>query len=176
MAAINVHQTTLAYENSYIFVSNVRIPPVFFRDPNIAQRIYQFVNQEYYPNEVTPQFEITAAYTLIHRESAARRKWVGSFSPQQNFSLTSMHLFKDTFFQVITPLLDIGHLSRQIDQLVPNTDWTLDEVEALIVNVSAVVPSNYPRLVQRGLISQYAGGGGGRGSRRQRKVKSFDLP
>ena len=168
MALIDVHQTTLAYENSYIFVTNIKIPTVSFQTVNLTQRIEHFVNFEYSEN-LEVYFEITASYTLVHTENGSLRKWVGSFSPLQNFSLTQLALFRERFNQTIEPLLDIRHLSRQIQHLIPNTHWALEEVESLIVNVSAVVPSNYYRLIERGLINQY-------GRRGRRKIKHSILP
>lgn len=168
MALIDVYQTTLAYENSYIFVSNIHLPPVTFQMVNLTQRIEDFVNAEYSEN-IEVHFELTASYTLVHTESGTIRKWVGSFSPQQNFALTPLALFRETFHQTAAPLLDIGNLSRQIDQLIPNTVWALHEVESLIVNVSAVVPANYHRLLERGLLNQY-------GRRGRRKIKHSVLP
>ena len=167
MAVLNVHQTTLANEGAYIFITNVRISTLDFVQPDIAHRIHRFVSQEY-TNEIEVYFEITAAYTLVHRDTGAQRKWVGSFSPQQDFALTPLLPFsRETFFPVIEPLLHLNHLSRQIEQLVPNSVWVLHEVEAMIVNISGVVPRNYPRLTQRGLLSQHGN---------FRKVKSFELP
>ena len=168
MASIEVHQTTLAYENSYIFVTNIKIPPVFFGRANLTQRIQHFVNREY-SEDVIVYFELTASYTLVHTESGATRKWVGSFSPQANFALSPLGLFRETFALAIAPLLDINQLARQIGQLIPNTIWNLHEVEALIVNISGMVPLNYHKLRERGLVTQY-------GRRGRRKVKSFDLP
>lgn len=164
---VKVCQTTLSYENSYIFVTNVQIPSVNFQDPNLSHRIYTFVTQEYSP-EIQVYFEITATYTLQQSVTGSVRRWVGSFSPQQAFSLTPILGFRESFHPVLRPLLNPDYLKNQLSHLVPNTVWVLDSVESLIINISGIVPLNYPRLLQRGLIDQD-------GRRTKRKIKTVFL-
>lgn len=168
MEPIQVYQTTLANEESYIFVSNIKVPTPSFGSANLLERIKRFVNFEYTLDTV-PYFEITASYTLVHAGSGAVRKWVGSFSPQQNFSLTPVTPFRENFDPAFEQLLNLPYLTRQLGNLLPNTSWSLHEVESLIVNVSAIVPPTYPKLLARGLVNQY-------GRRGKRKIKTFNLP
>lgn len=165
---IKVCQTTLSSENSYIFITNIQIPSVHFQEPNLSHRIYTFVTQEYSP-EIQPYFEITGTYTLQDSVTGSVRRWVGSFSPQQAFGLTPILTFRESFHLVLRPLLNPEYLKNQISQLVPDTVWIVDNVDSLIINISGIVPLNYPRLLQRGLVSQH-------GRRTQRKIKTSFLP
>ena len=165
MALINVHQSIVSHENSYIFATNIAIPTISFQTANLTQRIQDFVNFEY-SDEIEVYFEITARYTLVNTKDGTIRK---CNSPEQHVVLSPVAVFRDAFSQAFAPLLDNRHLSRQFLHLIPNAHWALEEVESLIVNITAVVPSNYHRLADKGLVNQ-------EGRRVKNKTENFVLP
>lgn len=173
-----VHQTALYYDNNYIFTSNVDIPVTAFDRgennndmaiENLKQRIYDFIDTEYANTQVF--FELSASYVLIDGVSGATRKWSGSFSPQQDFALTEILNFRDHFLTTVHPMLNLLFLTQRINSLVPNSRWSVDSVSSLIVHATSLVPLNFNRLVQRGLVHQHHGR-----QRNFRKIKTFDLP
>lgn len=169
----SVYQTVLENHPSYIFVTNVNVPSATFGEPaRILQRIADLVNRDY-DADLTVYFEVSATYTLVHRETGETRRWVGSFSPQQTYTLTPNLHFSESFFEVVEPLLDLRTLVAQLGRLIPDTEWSVDEVNSLVVHVSSQVPRNYRVLVRKGLL---AGDGAATGTAYKAKVKSFDLP
>lgn len=169
MAQIRVFQTTLSNGNGYIFVTNVDIPSVLFRNLDVLQRVRALVDSEYDDPTLEVYFEVSSTYTLINSETGSTRRWVGSFSPQESYALTPELLFRHHFEPTVGPLLDLAALLRQLQLLVPDTTWEIDEIHSLIIHVSAQVPADYPRLYFRGLLSQH-------GSRTGRRIKEFVLP
>jgi hypothetical protein len=169
MALVNVHQTALGCRNEYIFVTNIDVPSVMFQSLNLLQRIHDLVAAEYDDPHAEVFFEASATYTLVHRDSGTLRRWVGSFSPQQNYALTPELSFRHHFFPAIEPLLNLPNLLRQLQALVPDTVWVVDSVDSLIVHVTSLVPPNYHRLIYRGLVSEH-------GTRSRQKVRHFVLP
>lgn len=165
---IKTHQTVLEGYSRYIFVTNIDVPSEFFREALLLERIFDFVRREYLPGLVV-YFEVTATYTLLHRDTGESRKWVGSFSPQQGYTLTPHLTFPDSFFPVVRPLLNLRTLTRQLDQLIPNTVWVVDEVKSLVLNFSSYVPRTYPVLINKGLLTQH-------GNRTHRSIHASFVP
>lgn len=163
-----VHQTLLEYPPAYIFVTNVDIPTATFGEPDLLERLRNFLSGEYNP-DLAVYFEVSATYTLVHRDSGETRRWVGSFSPQQTYTLTPNLTFPSAFYPVVRPLLNLRTLTRQLEQLIPNTVWIVDEVRSLILHVSARVPRTYPRLIAKGLLNEYGG-------RSQKKIHVTVVP
>jgi len=168
-ALVNVHQTALGNGNDYIFITNVDVPSVSFGNPNLLERIRALVESDYDTENFQVYFEVSATYTLVHREAGHHRKWVGSFSPQQNYALTPHLLFAHHFLPAVEPLLNLPALLRQLQGLIPNTVWEVDSVKSLIIHVTAQVPPNHRALVYRGLVSQH-------GTRSRQKIREFVLP
>ena len=150
MDRLKVDQTLLSAQNNYIYVTNVNIPTVYFGDPTLKQRIHNLVDREY-NQEIEVFFEISAAYTLIHGETGSTRTWVGSFSPQQIFALTHILNFRQDFDRTITPLLDLDYLTVRLNNLFPDSVWTLHSIQSLIVNLQGLVPLQYSKITQRNL-------------------------
>jgi hypothetical protein len=165
---IKTHQTVLDSYTRYIFVTNIDIPSAFFQEAHLLERIFDFVRREYLPNLVV-YFEVTGTYTLLHKDTGDTKRWVGSFSPQQAYTLTPHLIFPDSFFPTVRPLLDLRTLTRQLDQLIPDTVWVVDEVKSLILNFSAIVPRTYRVLINKGLLTEY-------GNRTHRSIQAAFVP
>jgi len=166
MDRLKVDQTVLHAQDGYIFVTNINIPSVELSNPTLKERIYRLVESEYTAN-IEVYFEISAAYTLIHRETGHTRLWVGSFSPLQVFALSPILLFREDFSNIFDPLLDLNFLTQKLTNIFPDSEWVVDSVQSLIVNLQGLVPLQHLRLIQRNLYN---------GRRKTRRHVSFDLP
>ena len=180
MDRLKVSQTVLPSNlNRYILVSNLNIPTVYFGEANLTQRAVNFVNNEYSAGAenaaVDVYFELSAAYTLVHAESFARRVWVGSFGPRREFALTPIERFGDNFEATFRPFLNLRHLKQRLSDLVPDTLWSVESVESLIVNVQAEVALTHPTILRRRLLTVHHGRSGSSATV-HRTVREYDLP
>lgn len=168
MTQLKVDETAFHLNSGYLLVCNISIPYNQFNTPNLAQKVYRFIEQEY--RQSTPVlFEITGSYILRHVHTNDLRDWVGSFSPRRSYSLVEkQNLEQDIFIDTLTQFLNVDFFIRRASQIVTDSSWVVDSITTLIVNSQAILPRHSTTLTRRNILEVADG--------RSRRHVTFYLP
>lgn len=172
-----VHQTLLANERGYVFVSNINVPERLVQSPVarlvVARRIRTFVCLDYAQTPLA-QFQITASFELQHTETGAIRQWTGSFNPSGN-RLTSIHEFEpfdppEAFERTFVRASDPDRVANVLRTRPTgvDSDWVFYRLISVIVSVQAIVGRTHHAIYSRQLLDVRSG--------RRRAIRSFPLP
>lgn len=171
---LKVDQTAIiAGGNRFVLVSNINVPLGHLETreatENVLDRIEAFINANYTTvNNVW--YEITATYSLRHRESGTVRNWVGSFNPRAGPIIHEATIFDATFKNVSQRILNLETVCANLLHFNNlESDWVFDSLHSIIFHVSGFVPQDYHILYTRNLLH-------GTARRRIRQVATFDLP
>lgn len=172
-----VHQTLLANERGYVFVSNINVPERLLQNPisrlALARRIRAFGCTDYAEIPMV-QFQITASFELRHVTTGAIRQWTGSFNPSGNRT-TSLHnfelfepagVFERAFVRSSDPAVAADILRTRPTGV--DSSWIFHRLTSVIVCLQAVVGRNHHAIYSRQLLNIRSG--------RRRAIRSFPLP
>jgi len=141
-----LHQRIITYH----FNIPLRLTPLRSTFETILRQLEQdFPAESRHLVTFVPYFQISAVYTLIHRDTGAERLWQGSFNPR------SRERGQVTAFQYLDParFIDFAHTRCQtrhvLQALNNNTDqqetvWTVGELLSVILTVQTTVRVNHP--------------------------------
>jgi len=134
-----------------------------------------------------PYFQISAVYTLIHRDTGAERLWQGSYNPRSRergqvipFQYLDPARFVDFAYTRCQNRYVLQALNNNTDQ--QETVWTLGELLSVILTVQTTVRVNHPVFTHHPELLQGRHGARDQHPRRQqagrrsrRAVFSLDL-
>jgi hypothetical protein len=125
---------------------------------------------------ISPYFQISAVYTLIHRDTGLERLWQGSFNPrsrERGQVLAFRQLDPATFVDFAQARCQTGHVLRQLNN---NTDqqetvWTVGEVLSVILTVQTTVHIRHPVFAHHPELLGREVDHGRRGQRQQQRQR-----
>jgi hypothetical protein len=126
-----------------------------------------------------PYFQISAVYTLIHRDTGLQRLWQGSFNPrsrERGQVVAFRHLDPATFVDFAQARCQTGYVLQQLSNITDQqeTVWTLGDILSVILTIQTTVRIQHPVFVRHpellGRVPEHHGGQprrrGRRGARR----------
>ena len=93
-------------------------------------------------------FQLTAVYTIIHRNTNEERLWLGSFNPRAR-DLSQVTAFRpfdnSTFTNYCITNSEPARVRNKLDSVVNtrNSVWNLGEILSIIVSVQSTVDTNH---------------------------------
>lgn len=101
---------------------------------------------------VVPYFQISAVYTLIHRNTGTERLWQGSFNPrsrERGQVLAFRYLDPATFVDFALARCQSQHVVQTLGNYADQqeTVWALGEILSVIVTVQTTVHIRHPVFV-----------------------------
>jgi hypothetical protein len=172
----NPHQRILVY--------NVNIPVERAQSEETFETVRHLVNTDF-PEEdrgrlVYPlYFQISAVYTLIHRQTGEERVWSGSYSPRAR-NLGEITAFRpynsDTFVQYALQHCSPNRITERLDSRTSGVEsaWTVGQILSVVVSIQATARTNH--VVFRNHPTLLGHGGAQRqGRQAQRSVFRLDL-
>jgi hypothetical protein len=133
---------------------------------------------------IVPYFQISAVYTLIHRDTGLERLWQGSFNPrsrERGQVVAFRHLDPATFVNFAQVRCQTDHVVQQLGNITDQqeTVWTLGDILSVILTIQTTVRIQHPVFVRHpellGRVQEDQGHGRGRrgpdgeGGRRRRR-------
>lgn len=118
-----------------------------------------------------PYFQLTAVYTIIHRNTNEERLWLGSFNPRAR-NLSQITAFRpvdhDTFVDYCVANSEPNRVRNKLDSGVNtrNSVWNLGDILSIIVSVQATVNLNHIIFHNHPELLHY----GGHGAQNKRSV------
>jgi len=116
-------------------------------------------------------YQISAVYTLVHRETGEIRYWQGSFNPRSRDlgQITSFRPFDvQTFVPYVLshsrPQYVLNELNNRVDG--QESVWSVDEILSIIISIQATVRTTHIVFARHPHLLS----GGGHGRHRGRKV------
>ena len=102
---------------------------------------------------IVPYFQISAVYTLIHRDTGTERLWQGSFNPrsrERGQVVPFRHLDPASFVDFAHARCQAHHVLQQLNN---NTDqqetvWTVGEVLSVVLTIQTTVRIRHPVFAQ----------------------------
>jgi hypothetical protein len=161
---LKVIQTSLeSLEGRYILVNNINVPADMLGDLSINTRIENFIRQEY-PTDNKIEFEISASYELVHKDTQESRIWTGSFNPRLDFQIFPKQDYKQPTFQLyMQTYFKRSVIFERLLSFSNDTKWVIHQlISAILVVQSEIFPGETRRR------TRYHGG--------KRRVQTFDLP
>lgn len=173
--------------NQRIIVYNINVPIERAQSAETFETVRQLVNADF-PEEdrgrlVYPlYFQVSAVYTLIHRQTGEERLWAGSYNPRAR-NLGEVTAFRpyDSETFVRYALLHCTHdrIAERLDSRMNGKEsaWNLGQILSVVVSIqctartSHVVFRNHPTLLGHGRAAAAAR----RESQVQRAVFRMDL-
>lgn len=109
-----------------------------------------------------PYFQLTAVYTIVHRNTNEERLWLGSFNPR------ARDLSQVTAFRPVDPSAFVNYcltnsepnrVRNKLDGVVNtrNSVWNLGEILSIIASVQSTVQSTHPIFYNHPELFQYGG-------------------
>lgn len=141
-----VRQTYLAFINFTIPVENCRDRAIL---SNCTNLIEEFLRREIQSSPVLSiGFQVTASFILKNSQTNQTRKFTGSFfnAASVSNSLTGEDFFpyrSETFHGQIQRYANPTEAARILNQTTQNldTDWEVESILSVIVNVQSVLPT-----------------------------------
>lgn len=124
-----------------------------------------------------PYFQISAVYTLIHRDTGTERLWQGSFNPrsrERGQIVPFRHLDGPTFVDFAQARCQTNYVLQQLNNNTDQQDtvWTVGEVLSVVLTIQTTVRllhpvfAHHPELLG---VGQQAAGHGRHGRVRARR-------
>lgn len=142
------------YPDQRIIAYHFNIPQERNQDRATFERVLHQVETDFplesRHREVLPlYFQISAVYTLIHRDTGAERLWQGSFNPRARDlgRLTDFRVYDPrTFVDYALPRCQtervLTHLRNANDQ--QETVWTVGDILSIIISFQCTVTPGHP--------------------------------
>lgn len=109
-----------------------------------------------------PYFQLTAVYTIIHRNTNEERLWLGSFNPRAR-DLSQVTVFRPldhtTFVNYCLTNSEPNRVRNKLDGVVNtrNSVWNLGELLSIVVSVQSTVHTNHSIFQNHPELFQYGG-------------------
>ena len=146
-----------------IVLYNFNVPADRSQDPAAFEAIRRLVETDFPPEDrgrvaVPLYFQLSAVYTLVHRETGEERLWQGSFNPRSR-DLGRVTVFRpfepETFVEYVLSRSSTENVLHQLQSRVQGKDsvWSVDRLLSIIVSVQATVRTthrvfvNHPELL-----------------------------
>lgn len=145
-----VHYTAYTYSsntNFCILIYNITFPAGVVGDPNTRlahlERANRLISNDFGPNAVV-FYQVTGAYTLVHRTTGAVQQWTGSFythvannpSQIQGFRQFDPETFTQTSFQLL------NNVEAILASNGADSAWAFESLSSVIFNVQAKINKN----------------------------------
>lgn len=166
------------YPQQRIIVYNFNIPIQQAQEPANWNLVHQQVETDLPSAGVgiisPPYFQLTAVYTIIHRNTLEERLWLGSFNPRARdlSQITAFRPFESTsFVNYCVTNSEPNRVRNKLDSVVNtrNSVWNLGEILSIIVSVQSTVNTNHIIFHNRPELSN----NGGNRARQKRSVFRF---
>jgi len=109
-----------------------------------------------------PYFQLTAVYTIVHRNTNEERLWLGSFNPRAR-DLSQITAFRPldhaTFSNYCLVNSEPNRVRNKLDSVVNtrNSVWNLGDILSIIVSVQATVSTHHPIFYNHPDLFHYGG-------------------
>lgn len=140
------------YQQQRIIVYNFNLPIQQAQEANNWSIIKTQVESDFPPGAIgtinPPYFQLTAVYTIVHRNTNEERLWLGSFNPRAR-DLSQVTAFRpldlNTFVNYCLVNSEPIRVRNKLDSVVNtrNSVWNLGEILSIIVSVQATVNTNH---------------------------------
>jgi len=147
-AAVNIS----GRQQQRIIVYNFNIPIDLAQDPANWEIVRQQILTDLPPAAPgtisQPYFQLTAVYTLIHRNTNEERLWLGSFNPRGR-ELSQITAFRpvdhETFVDYSVVNSEPIRVRNRLDSGVNTRDsvWTLGNILSIIASFQSTVSTNH---------------------------------
>lgn len=148
-----------------IIIYNFNIPIDQAQSPASWETVRQQILADFPPGAPgsisQPYFQLTAVYTIIHRNTNEERLWLGSFNPRAR-DLSQITAFRpldhDTFVNYSVVNSEPTRVRNKLDSGVNtrNSVWNLGNILSIIASVQSTVSTshlifhNHPELLHYG--------------------------
>lgn len=170
-----------------IVVYHFNVPATHTPHRASFETVRRIVEEDYQPERrelvVVPlYFQISAVYTLIHRDTGEERLWQGSFNPRSRDrgQVTPFRPFESaSFVDYVQTRSDQERVANQLNRTTDEKEsvWTLGEVLSVIISFQSTLRLDHPIFTQRPALLGRHGGGeeedrgrGRRGAARTRRT------
>ena len=164
------------FPNQRIILFNFNVPADRLPDQAGVERILRQVETDFPPEDrarvVVPlYFQITAVYTLVHRETGEERLWQGSFNPRSR-DLGQVTVFRpfdpQTFVQYTSTRCTVENVLHQLQNRADGREsvWIVDRLLSVIVSVQATVRATHAVFTHHPTLQQQQDGGDDNRNRR----------
>jgi hypothetical protein len=150
-SALKVDETSLRLYNSVskvLFFSNITIPAQYFNDPEVIQRVLNFIQGEF-PGQ-TPVYQICYNCYVRHKKTGEEKFWTGSLFFTENSKADLFQPYKREVLKTRLSQLEEIAIFRA-SQGVANSMWEFGRLQSAIINLNCQVPANFKPLFDRGL-------------------------
>jgi len=140
--------------NSRIVTYHFNIPERLTPERATFETVLQQIQQDFPDNSqqhvrFAPYFQISAVYTLIHRETGAERLWQGSMNPRsrERGQVTPFrHLDPATFVDFTHARSQTQHVLNALNNYTDQqaSEWTVGEILSVVVSVQTTVRLTHP--------------------------------
>ena len=166
-AAIYLNRTV----QQRVIVLNFNIPLPLVSDRNTFERVHQQVANDLPPGAAgtitPPYFQLSAVYTIVHRDTNEERLWFGSFNPRAR-DLSQVTAFRPLD---LTSFVDYCYTNSQQERVenklstVVNGQtsvWTLGSIRSIIISVQGTVSIRHSIFVNHPELQPHGQQRGGR--------------
>ena len=152
-AAIYLNRTV----QQRVIVLNFNIPLPLVSDRNTFERVHQQVANDLPPGAAgtitPPYFQLSAVYTLRHRDTNEERLWSGSFNPRAR-DLSQVTAFRPLDFNSFVNYCYINSQQERVENKLTTalfnnqtSAWVLGNLKSIVISVQGTVGLNHSIFV-----------------------------